>query len=108
MKTAAETEAALTGTFLNRGFRVVFLCHLGKVEVCTKKKKAEHQGFYHSFLFGRLASRASALTCCLNLGRENPKTQAFIYLDIFSLIVILKKNLSSVFLDYFNIFTLHI
>lgn len=45
MKTAAETEAALTGTFLNRSFRVVFLCHLGKVEVCKKnKKKAEHHG----------------------------------------------------------------
>lgn len=42
MKTAAETEAALTGTFLNRSFRVVFLCHLGKVEECLKfffKKK---------------------------------------------------------------------
>lgn len=57
METAAETEAALTGTFLNRSFGESFFVIWGKLK-CAKKQNISTKMILPKLSFGRHASGA--------------------------------------------------
>lgn len=74
METAAETEAALTGTFLNRSLGESFFVIWGKLK-CAKKQNISTKMILPQLSFGRHASGASSKSSKLLLEPRQSESQ---------------------------------
>lgn len=80
METAAETEAALTGTFLNRSFGESFFVIWGKLK-CAKKQNISTKMILPQLSFGGHASGASSKSSKLLLEPGQSESQNTTWCD---------------------------